>query len=444
MAFVFGLGVVIARGILDSLTGITHLLEAFANGDLRQPDADSVSGLGELGEALNQALNAVAGTVHRIARASDHVASASEQISFSAAEQAQTTDRQKDQTAQIATAMQQMSSTVLQVSANSAKAAEASRRAAHVAHAGDNMVEDALAKMRAIAGSVSSTAKKLQELSKSSDKIGRIIGVIDDIADQTNLLALNAAIEAAHAAEHGREFAVVAEEVRKLAERSARATKEIAEMILTVQEETAIAVVAMEEGTRQVEEGVSSTSKAGDALKQIIQASEQVGEMITQIAAAVTEQSSATEQINRNMEGIAGLLKESAGGAREAAKACEDLSELALDLQKLVSKFRVDEDLAGDASTPGGNERGLDREKPRLVRRRLDKVTRARAACWQATASAHTAKSRRSRNRALPAEYQSAPARQTLSRLHALSLADRGHSFQPTRGFRRSRKFLLH
>ncbi len=238
IALVVALGVVIARDLLNSLRATTRLLEAFANGDLRQQEADSASELGELGDALNQALSAIAGTVHRIARASDHVASASEQISASAAEQAQSTERQKNQTAQIATTMRQMSSTVLQVSDNSASVAVASRQAAAVAHAGGNIVEEALTKMRAIAGSVSSTAEKLQELGKSSDKIGRIIGVIDDIADQTNLLALNAAIEAAHAGEHGRGFAVVAEEVRKLAERSARATKEIAEMILTVQEET--------------------------------------------------------------------------------------------------------------------------------------------------------------------------------------------------------------
>jgi methyl-accepting chemotaxis protein len=186
--------------------------------------------------------------------------------------------------------------------------------------------------MRTIAASVGATAKKVEELGKSFDQIGRIIGVIDDIADQTNLLALNAAIEAARAGEQGRGFAVVADEVRKLAERTTRATKEIADMIRTVQEETKVAVVAMEEGTKQVEEGVTTTSKAGDSLKQIIHMSEQVGEMITHIATAATEQSSATEQINNNMDQIAKLVKESSDGARESAKACQDLSGLALDL----------------------------------------------------------------------------------------------------------------
>jgi methyl-accepting chemotaxis protein len=197
--------------------------------------------------------------------------------------------------------------------------------------------------MRTIAASVGATAKKVEELGKSFDQIGRIIGVIDDIADQTNLLALNAAIEAARAGEQGRGFAVVADEVRKLAERTTRATKEIADMIRTVQEETKVAVVAMEEGTKQVEEGVTTTSKAGDSLKQIIHMSEQVGEMITHIATAATEQSSATEQINNNMDQIAKLVKESSDGARESAKACQDLSGLALDLQKLVSNFKLED-----------------------------------------------------------------------------------------------------
>jgi methyl-accepting chemotaxis protein len=235
-----------------------------------------------------------------------------------------------------------MSATVMQVSDNSNQAAEASRKAAESAREGGAILEETLTKMRSMAASVGATAKKVEELGKSSDQIGRIVGVIDEIADQTNLLALNAAIEAARAGEQGRGFAVVADEVRKLAERTTKATNEIAQMIQSVQVETKTAVTAMVEGTKQVEEGVAFTTRAGDSLKQIISMSETVGEMITQIATAATEQSSATEEINRSMTEIAKLVRESTAGVQQSAQACQGLSGLALDMQKLVSTFKVE------------------------------------------------------------------------------------------------------
>jgi len=215
--------------------------------------------------------------------------------------------------------------------------------------------------MRVIAESVRTTAGRVEELGKSSDQIGRIIGVINDIADQTNLLDLNAAIEAARAGEQGRGFAVVADEVRKLAERTTSATKEIALMIQTVQQETKRAVGAMEEGTRQVEEGVATTNKAGEALREIIQMSEQVGDMIAQIAAAATEQSSATDEITHSMEQISSLVKESASGAQQSAQACQDLSSMAFELQKIVSNFKV----GNGAASPHGVSRTSAVQTPR-------------------------------------------------------------------------------
>jgi methyl-accepting chemotaxis protein len=351
---VFGLGVLgfvvslivgtaVPRYFSGTITKIVGVIQEIAANNLAIEDIAVIhhDEMGQAGNALNKMKNNLCSLIQSIARSAEHVASASEEISSSATQQAQAAETQKGQATQVAVAMQEMSTTVNEVSENSSRAATASREAAETAREGGVIVEDAVAKMRAIAESVKTTAHKVQELGKSSDQIGRIIGVIDDIADQTNLLALNAAIEAARAGEQGRGFAVVADEVRKLAERTTSATKEVAQMVQSIQTETKTAVAAMHSGTTQVEEGVQTTTRAGDSLKQIIQMSEQVGEMIAHIATAATEQASATEQVNQNVEQITRLVNESSTSAQQSAKACQDLSGIALDLQKMVSNFNL-------------------------------------------------------------------------------------------------------
>ena len=253
---------------------------------------------------------------------------------------------------QVATAMQEMSSTVLQISDNSQKASEASRLAAEAARNGGKAVEETLVTMRGIAESTTRVASTITQLGKGSEQIGKIILVIDDIADQTNLLALNAAIEAARAGEQGRGFAVVADEVRKLAERTTKATKEIAVMIKSIQQETQNAVQAMAQGSKEVQVGVEKTSASGAALREIIKMSEDVGDMIATIATAATEQSAATEQINANISQISGSTQESSAAAGQTSKACSDLSSLAFDLQHLVKQFKLQSKTHSPSAAP--------------------------------------------------------------------------------------------
>ncbi len=339
----FAMASAIGRAISIAMHRMLTQMQEIAANNLAIDDiqVDSDDEIGRASLALNTMKNNLGDVIRTIAGTAERVARATEEISSAAGEQSQSAESQMEQTSRVAVAMQQMSATVRQVSENSATATDASRLAAETAREGGGVVEEVLTKMRAIAGSVQGTAMKMEELGKSSDQIGRIAGVIDEIADQTNLLALNAAIEAARAGEHGRGFAVVADEVRKLAEGTTSATKEIAQMIKNIQDGAKTAIGAMQAGSSQVEVGVQFTGRAGESLKQIIQMSERVGQMIVQIATAATEQSKASDEINQNMDEIAKLVKDSAEGSQNTAKACQDLSGLALDLQKMVGNFRL-------------------------------------------------------------------------------------------------------
>ena len=329
------------------LRAVVGRAEAIANGDLTGSElvTRSKDELASLTAAINKMQRSLAEMLQSVASNAEQVASASEEISANATQSANSAETQKDQVNQIATAMQQMSATVRDVSGNSSRAADLARQASQTAREGGGIVEHTLSCMQALAAFVHESSAKVQELGSRSDQIGKIIGVIHDIADQTNLLALNAAIEAARAGEQGRGFAVVADEVRKLAERTSKATKEIADMIQAIQAETRIAVEKMQSGTVQVEKGVETTNRAGESLKQIIGQAQHVGDMVAQIATAVTEQSSATEQVNASMEQISKLVAESSNGAQQSADACGQLSRSALDMQEVVSHFKL---AAGD------------------------------------------------------------------------------------------------
>ncbi|MFN9972490.1 MAG: methyl-accepting chemotaxis protein, partial [Phycisphaerae bacterium] len=195
--------------------------------------------------------------------------------------------------------------------------------------------------MKAIAEQVNESAASVAMLGKKSEQIGQIIGVINDIADQTNLLALNAAIEAARAGEHGRGFAVVADEVRKLAERTAKATDEVAQSIREIQSDTTSAVAQIESGAERVNKGVELATQAGTSLSTIVESSSKVGSMVQSIAAAADQQAGTSNQIAKSVEEINAITRESTEGASQAAQAAAQLSRQAEELQAVVGRFRV-------------------------------------------------------------------------------------------------------
>jgi methyl-accepting chemotaxis protein len=335
---------VVSRKLSRPLADVAARAKAIATGDLSGGELPVLSRdeMGELTASMNEMQQQLRKLLRQVEANAGMLASATEEITAASVQAAQGASAQSDQTNQIATAMQEMSSTVVEVSGNSSRAADATHKAAELAREGGEIVEHALASMRSLAASMTAMAGKLQELGKSSDKIGNVVKLIDEIADQTNLLALNAAIEAARAGEQGRGFAVVADEVRKLAERTTKATKEIAGMIGDVQRETKTAVESMQAGTRQVDNGVEITAQAGNSLAEIITAAQQAGDMVAQIATATTEQSSTTDEIKSTVEKIAQVTRESTAGTQQSAKACQELSSLTSELQKLVSRFKLE------------------------------------------------------------------------------------------------------
>jgi methyl-accepting chemotaxis protein len=284
--------------------------------------------------SLHKIISDVASSTRQVAAAATEIAASSEQMSAGIT-------RQQQQASQVSAAVEEMSATVTEVAKKSGEAANAASGSQKDANSGGEVVRQTVTEIKAIAQDVSSSAEAVAGLGKKGEQIGAIIEVINDIADQTNLLALNAAIEAARAGEHGRGFAVVADEVRKLAERTQQATEEVSKSIREIQDETKSAVVRIEAGSKRVNHGVELAGNAGQSLERIVASSQTLGSMVESIAAAAEEQSAASEQIARSIEQINAVTRESAEGASQAAKAAGDLSSQAERLQSLVGRFKL-------------------------------------------------------------------------------------------------------
>jgi methyl-accepting chemotaxis protein len=343
--FLFGLGIAhfTASSIVRAIRRMLKMIHTVSSNNLAADDMEvrSDDEMGKAAHGLNKMKNSLREVILSIASTAEDVSGSSREISATASQAAGSAEDQKQQVEQIATTMQEMAATVREVSHHSITAAHSAASAADSARDGGRIVEDVLERMRGIAHTVWESAANIEQLGARSDEIGRIVGVIDDIADQTNLLALNAAIEAARAGDQGRGFAVVAGEVRRLAERTTAATQEIAAVIAKVQSTTAAAVQQMRAGTAAVEQGVEVTAKAGESIQRIIREADIVGTMVAQIASAATQQATATEEVNASMGQISELASEAADGSQLSARACEQLFDLALGLQEMVGRFEV-------------------------------------------------------------------------------------------------------
>ncbi len=347
---IIGVGYYIANWISGPVREFALQADAVSKGDLRfkntpllEAKMDSGDELGQLARAFGGMINSLRDIIRRIDESSDTIASASTEISSSTEQMAAGAREQTNQAGEVASAVEQMTSTIVENSKNAAATADTAAKAKTAAEEGGRVVSETVVGMQRISEVVNKSAKTVMELGKSSDQIGEIISVIDDIADQTNLLALNAAIEAARAGEQGRGFAVVADEVRKLAERTTKATKEIADMIKKIQSETKGAVTAMNEGTKEVEHGITLAEDAGRSLKEIVAISQRVTEMVAQIATGSDQQAQAAEHISASIESITTVTQETATGANQVAQATEDLSRMTDNLHQMIKEFQLSE-----------------------------------------------------------------------------------------------------
>ncbi len=344
LALIFGLVAAwaITRQIILPLEQTLKVAERVASGDLshnltslRQDE------LGQLQRAMQSMTVGLRELIGGISDGVTQIASAAEQLSAVTEQTSAGVNSQKVETDQVATAMNEMAATVQEVARNAEEASEAAVAADQQAREGDKVVGEAIAQIERLATEVGNSTEAMGDLKRESDKIGSVLDVIKSVAQQTNLLALNAAIEAARAGEAGRGFAVVADEVRSLAQRTQKSTEEIEELIAGLQTGTQQVAAIMDNSRGLTDSSVELTRRAGSALASITRTVSTIQAMNSQIATAAEQQSAVAEEINRSVLNVRDISEQTAAASEETATSSTELARLGTHLQALVGRFRV-------------------------------------------------------------------------------------------------------
>jgi len=328
------------EGLQKSISDLLQVISQAGRGDLTVRGRASSDSLGNVVESVNTMLDNYTAAIERARKSALDVMASVNSILLAAEEMTSGASQQDHEITNTSSAVEELTVSMKQVSNNAEASAEAARRALDAAEQGNRAVRDTLEGMQRIRASVQASAKKIKSLGDRSLEISEIINVINDITEQTNLLALNAAIEAARAGEAGRGFAVVADEVRKLAEHSRSATKDIAALIKAIQAETNEAVVVMEEGTREVEGGASLADQAGKALEAISSVVRQSAELVQEISLASKQQVRGTEGVAHAMQIISSITRQTSQGSRQTVSTVGHLVKLSEQLNDALSQFR--------------------------------------------------------------------------------------------------------
>ncbi|AZD33209.1 Methyl-accepting chemotaxis sensor/transducer protein [Pseudomonas chlororaphis subsp. aurantiaca] len=344
LALLFGLVAAwsITRQIVIPLRQTLKVVERVASGDLSENlQVERRDELGQLQRAMQRMTLSLRELIGGISDGVTQIASAAEQLSAVTEQTSAGVNSQKVETDQVATAMNEMAATVQEVARNAEEASEAAVAADQQAREGDKVVGEAIAQIERLAAEVGNSTAAMGHLKQESDKIGSVLDVIKSVAQQTNLLALNAAIEAARAGEAGRGFAVVADEVRSLAQRTQKSTEEIEELIVGLQNGTQEVANIMDNSRDLTDSSVELTRRAGGSLENITRTVSAIQAMNQQIAAAAEQQSAVAEEINRSVLNVRDVSEQTSAASEETAASSVELARLGTHLQTLVGRFRV-------------------------------------------------------------------------------------------------------